>query len=106
MRDPEVKEPARDVISGAEMRRTSIFNEGHWSIAEQEMGDSGATLTQANPMNGGERALTSTGKKQEAECLACHRPCEEGIKIVVSDEQEARRWWEQLSQGQFTGLGA
>ena len=100
VRDPEIKEPSQDSISGAEMGRSAIFDEGYWSIAGQEMEDSRATVTPAKPMTGGEGALTSTSKEQEAESLACHRPWEEGIKIVVSDEQEARRCWEQFSEGQ------
>ena len=53
VRDPEIKEPAQDSISGAEMRRSAIFDEGQWSIAGQEMEDTKATLTQAKPMTKG-----------------------------------------------------
>ena len=88
------KEPTQDLISGAKAQRTTIFDEGQWRDADQETEDSKATLNQAEPMTGGEGTLTITRKEQEADCLTYHRLWQEGIKIVVFDKQEARRWRE------------
>ena len=74
------------MISGAKVPRTAIFDEGQWIVTDQEMGQN-----QTEPMTGGEGTLMITRKEQKAECLTCHRPWQEGSKIIVFGEQEARR---------------
>ena len=66
------------------------------------MEDNKVNLNQAGLMNGGEGTTTIIREEQDAECLTCHRPWQEGIKITVSNIQEARKWWEHGQESDMT----
>ena len=91
--NPETKEAAQDSIYRAKAQRVVIFDEGQWQEFDLEIEDNMVNLNQEGLMTGEEGTATIIKEEQDAECLTCHRPWQEGIKITVASVKEVVGVW-------------